>query len=208
MQSAIRRAEREGFIVFAAGDRELRTRMEMESVEEFEELAVLFVDADDFGSFVGLQIREQHGALFAKLREPAAQRHSMRAGFFIGETFQKKSFDFGRDGVLQAFGFVVGFGPGEADDVGKQHFGELMAEGHALGNGAAFAGEINVAVASDGYEIVAAHAFERGSDGGRSDVQLFSQARADGRLAFFDKFPDGFEVVFLGDAGFCSHLDR
>src|SRR6266404_4065723 len=83
-----------------------------------------------------------------------------------------------------------------------------MAQGHAFGYGAAFASQADLAIAGNRDQIVAAHAFERGSNGGRSYAQFFSQARADGRLAFFEQFPDGFEVVFLGDAGFCAHETR
>jgi hypothetical protein len=47
-----------------------------------------------------LQIGEQDCALFAKLREATAQRNSVRAGFFVRETFQEKRLYFGRDGVF------------------------------------------------------------------------------------------------------------
>ena len=126
----------------------------------------------------------------------------MRTGFFVGKTFQQKSFDLRRDGVFEALCFIVRFGPRQADNVGEQHFGELVTECHAFGNGAAFAREIDMAVASDRDEIIAAHTLERGSDGGRSYAKFFGQSRADGRLALFEELPDSFEVIFLGDAGF------
>jgi hypothetical protein len=99
----------------------------------------------------------------------------------------------------------MSFGPRQADDIGEQHFGELMAESHVFGDGAAFASEADLTVAGNGDKVVAAHAFERGGNCGRSYAQFFSEARADGRLAFLEEFPDSFEVVFLRDAGFCSH---
>jgi hypothetical protein len=180
----------------------------MQVVQEFQEFAVFFVDADDFGAIVGLQVGEEDGALFAELREAAAKRYSVRTGLFIGETLEEKSFDLWRDSVLEAFRLIVSFGPGEADDVGKQHFGELMAEGHTFGDGAAFARQVDATIASYGDEIVTAHAFEGGSYRGRSDAEFLRKPRADGRLAFLDKFPDGFEIVFLGDAGFFTHEIR
>ena len=137
-----------------------------------------------------------------RLRETAAQRHSVRTGFFVGETLEEESFDFRRDGMFKTLCFIVGLGPGQTDDVREQHFGELVTECHAFGNGAAFAREIDMAVASDRDEIIAAHTLERGSDGWRSYAKLFGQSRADWWLALFEELPDSFEVIFLGDAGF------
>jgi hypothetical protein len=206
MESTVGGAKGERFIVFATGYGNLCSGVEMEAIEEFEKFSVFFVDTNDFGTFVGLQIREQDSTLFAKLREASAKGDAVRARPFVCEALEEKSFYFRRDGMFEAFGFVVGFGPGEADDVGEKHFGKLVAEGHVFCDGAAFAREIDVAVAGNGDEVIAAHAFERSGDGGRSYTELFSKARADGRLTFFEKLPDGFEVVFLGDAGFCAHL--
>ena len=67
------------------------------------------------------------------------------------------------------FGFVVGFGPGEADNVGEEHFGELMTEDHAFGELTAFAGKIDAAGTIDANEVVAREAFERSGDSGRRD---------------------------------------
>jgi hypothetical protein len=72
VKSAVGAADGESFIVFAAGDRELGAGVEMQVVEEFQEFTILFVDADDFGPVVSLQIGEQHGALFAELRDAAS----------------------------------------------------------------------------------------------------------------------------------------
>ncbi len=52
--------------------------------------------------------------------------------------------------MFQAFGLIMGLGPGNADDVSEQHLGELMAEGHVFGYGAAFAGEVDVTIAGYG----------------------------------------------------------
>ena len=74
----------------------------------------------------------------------------MGTGFFVGETFEEERFDFWRDGVFEAFGLIMGFGPRNADDLSEQHLGELMAEGHVFGYGAAFAGEVDVTIAGYG----------------------------------------------------------
>jgi hypothetical protein len=197
VKSAAGGTESERFIVLAAGDGELRAGVEMEAVEEFEKFSIFLVNANDFGAFVGLQVGEKYSALLAELRETAAQWNAVRARFFVGESFEEKSFNFWRDGVFEALGFIMRFGPREAYDVGEQHFGELMAKGHAFRDTAAFAGEIDVAVARNRDEIVAAHAFDGGGDGRRCDVEFLGKARANGWQALFEELPDGFEVVFL-----------
>ena len=62
--------------------------------------------------------------------------------------------------MFETFGFIVSFGPGEADDFGEEHFGELMAQREALGYFAAFAGEIDAAGAIDFDVAIASHALE------------------------------------------------
>jgi hypothetical protein len=204
MDGAARDAEGEGFVVLAPGDSHQSAGMEVQAIEKFEELAVFFVHANDFGGFTGVEIGEQDGSLFAELGEAAAEGNAVGAGFFARETFEEEGFDFGRDGVLETLGFVVSLGPGEADDVGEEHFRELVPEGEASGDATAFASEVNTAIAGYADQIVAAHAFDGGGYGGRGDAKLLGQAGADGLVPFLDKFPDGFEVVFLGDAGFVA----
>ena len=80
-------------------------------VEKFEELPVLFVDANNFGGIVELQFRKKDRAFLAKLSESAAQGNSVRTGFVSRKALHEESFDFGGDGVLHAFGFGVRFGP-------------------------------------------------------------------------------------------------
>ena len=180
----------------------------MKAIEEFEKFSIFFVNTNNLGAFVGLQVGKKDGTSFAELGKASAQRDSVRAGFFVGEPFQKECFDFRRDGMFEAFSFVVGFGPRKTNHVGEQHFGELMAQRHAFGDRATFAREIDVAIARDRDQIIAAHAFDRGSDRRWSDTEFLGQARADWRLAFFDEFPYRLEVVFLGNAGFCSHFGK
>ena len=116
----------------------------------------------------------------------------------------EERFDFRRDGVLEALGFRVGFGPRKADDFGEKHFGELMAEHEVLGDFAAFGGEQDLATALNFDVAVARHAFDGGGDGGRSDVEFLGQASADGELVFLAHFPNGLEVIFLRNAGFIA----
>src|SRR5579862_17412 len=112
MDGAACDAEGEGLVVLAFGDDHLSARMKVQAIEKFEELAVFFVHADDFGGFAGVEIGEQDGALFAELGEPTAEGNAVRAGLLACETFQEKRFNFGRDGVFETFGFVVSPGPG------------------------------------------------------------------------------------------------
>jgi len=116
-------AKSHGFVVLALFDAEFCAGTQMQAVKEFQELTVFFVDADNFRGIFRAQFREQHDALFAKLSNATANRNAVGATASVAEAFQKKGLDFGRDGMLEAFGFVVGFGPGEADNVGEEHFG-------------------------------------------------------------------------------------
>src|SRR4029077_8052328 len=49
--------------------------------------------------------------------------------------------------------------------------------------------------------IIACHAFQSGGHRGRSDSKLLGNAGANGNFFFFEHFPDGLQVVFLGNAG-------
>ena len=52
-----------------------------------------------------LQFGKKDRAFLAKLGESAAQGNAMRTGFVSRKALHEESFDFGGDGVLQAFGF-------------------------------------------------------------------------------------------------------
>ena len=204
MDGLVGHAEGESFVVAALKDIECCGGEQVEVLDELEEAFVLFVDAEDFGGVAGAKFGEKDAALLAKLGDTTVQGNAMRAGLVIGKALKEKSFDFGRDGVLHALGFGVGFGPGETDDFGEKHFGELMAEHEMLGNFAAFGGEMDLAAAMDFDVAVAGHAFEGCSDGGRSDCELFGEAGADGNLVVLDHFPNGLEVIFLRNTGFIA----
>ena len=197
-------AEGHGFVVLAFEDFDFCGGTKMEVFEKIEEAFFLFVDTNNFGGIVELQFRKKHRAFLAKLSESAAQGNPMRTGFVSSETLHEESFDFGGDGVFHALGFGMRFGPGEADDFREKHLGELVAEREMLGDFAALGGEKNASTALNFDVTIACHAFEGGGDGWRSDVELFSEASADGHLVFFEHFPDGFEVVFARNAGFVA----
>src|SRR5271156_4726529 len=76
-----------------------------------------------------------------------------------------------------------------------------MAQDQMLRDSLPFARKRNAPVASYVKVARAGHAFERGGNGWRRDAKILSQPRADRDLFFLHNFPDGFEVVFLGDAG-------
>ena len=128
----------------------------------------------------------------------------MRAAFLVGKSLEQELFDFRRNRVLQPFGFIVRFGPRQADHVGEQHLRKLMAQRQALGDLPAFFAEIDAAGALDFHEAVARHALERRGYRWRRDIQFFGEARADRRLIFFEHFPDGLQIIFLGYAGFLA----
>src|SRR6266404_1031909 len=64
--------------------------------------------------------------------------------------------------------------------------------------------EVDAAFALHADMPVACHALQRGSHCRRSYIQLFRQTRADGRLPLLEHLVDGFEVIFLRNAGFIS----
>ena len=194
-------AEGHGFVVLALQDFDLGGRTKMEVFEKFQETLFLFVDANNFGGIVELQLGEKNRAFFAKLSKSPTQGNSMRTGFVSREALGKESFDFRRNGVLHAFGFGMRFGPGQADDFGEEHFGELVAKREMLSNSAALGGEENASTALNFDMAIASHALDGSSDGRRSDVEFLGEASADGHRIFFQHFPDGFEVVFARNAG-------
>jgi hypothetical protein len=83
----------------------------MKVLEKFEEAFFLFLDTNNFGGIVKLQFGKKDRAFLAKLGESAAQGNAMRTGLVSREALHEESFDFGRDGVLHAFGFGMRFGP-------------------------------------------------------------------------------------------------
>src|ERR1041384_67525 len=127
MQSAVCRADCKSFIVLPAFDSKFRSRLKVQSIQKFQKISVFFVDADDLGALVGLQIGKQDRAVSAELRESAAQGNAMRAGFFASETFKQKRFDFWGNGMFQTLRFVVRLGPRQTNYIGEQHLSELMA---------------------------------------------------------------------------------
>jgi hypothetical protein len=176
----------------------------VQTVEEFEEAFIFFVDAKNFGGIVGAEFGEQDAALFAELRNAAVDGNAVRAGFVVGETLDEQGFDFGGDGVLHALGFGVRLGPRETDDFGEQNLGELVTNHEAVSEAAAFGSEKDASTTAHLDVTIAGHALESGGDGGRSDVEFFGEAGADGDLVFLKHFPNGLEVIFLRNTGFIA----
>ena len=110
--------------------------------------------------------------------------------------------------MLHPFGFGVGPGPGQADDFGEKHFGELVTQHEVLRKFAALRGELDGAATLDFDMAVAGHAFDGGSHGGGGDVKFFGEPGADRGLLFFEHFPNRFEVIFLRNAGFIAAQRR
>jgi len=129
----------------------------MEAFEEFEEAFVLFIDAEDFGGFAGAEFGEENGAVFAQFGDAAPHGDAVRTGFVAGETLHEERFDLRRNGVLHALGFGVGFGPGEADNFGEEHFGKLMAKHEVPGDFASVGGEEDTSTTLDLDVAIAGH---------------------------------------------------
>jgi hypothetical protein len=106
--------------------------------------------------------------------------------------------------VLHALGFGVRLGPRETDDFGEQNLGELVTNHEAVSEAAAFGSEKDASTTAHLDVTIAGHALESGGDGGRSDVEFFGEAGADGDLVFLKHFPNGLEVIFLRNTGFIA----
>jgi hypothetical protein len=198
-----RDGERHGLVVFALVDAQARARAKVKSVEKFQESRVAFVDAQNFAGPSYLDLGEPEGAvLAAKMGHPAKERDTMRAAAIAAEAIEQESNDLGGDAVLEAFSFLMRAGPFETDHFGEKFFGEAMPEDQMLRGSLPLRGEFDAAVAAHAEITAASHALQRGRDGGRRDTEVLGQARADGDLLLLDKLPDGFEVVFLRNAGF------
>lgn len=204
VNGAARGAQRHGFVILAFLHFDLGAGTQAQFFEEFQKLRVFFVDGDDFRFIAGLKLGKEQCAFFAQLGDAAAERNSVRTALVRGKPFDEQRFHFGRNGVLKAFGFIVSARPGQTNDVGEQHFRQLMTQGHTLRDLAAFCGQIDAAGAVHANEVVAGHAFQRGGDGRRSDVEGFGDTGAYGRAVFLEKFPNGLQVIFLGYAGFIA----
>src|SRR6266852_4132398 len=76
-----------------------------------------------------------------------------------------------------------------------------MAQREALGKLASLARKVDAAEAVHAHMPIAGHALQGCGDRGRGHVEFFSEACADGRLVLFEHLPDGFEVIFLRNAG-------
>src|SRR6267143_3817244 len=76
-----------------------------------------------------------------------------------------------------------------------------MAQGKTLGKLPPLARKIDAAEAVHAHMTIAGHALQGCRDCGRGYVEFFGEACADGRLVLFEHLPDGFEVIFLLNAG-------
>ena len=78
--------ERHRFVVLAPFDRKFCTRTQAKAVQEFQKLAVLFVDTNNFGFVLGAKFGQRDNALFAELRDTAADGYAVWASTFVAET--------------------------------------------------------------------------------------------------------------------------
>src|SRR5215475_11846843 len=60
------------FIVLAPRHRQLCARMKLKLVQKFKKPGILFVNADDLGPRLGVEVRKQHRPLLLELRDAPA----------------------------------------------------------------------------------------------------------------------------------------
>src|SRR3984885_16148168 len=71
---------------------------------------------------------------------------AMRADSSFAKFGEEFGFEVGRDGVLEAFGFVVDLPPFHAEEFGEHAFDEVVAQRELAGDLAAGGGETKVAI--------------------------------------------------------------
>ena len=87
--------KRHRLVVLAFFDGEFFAGTQAKAIQEFQKLAVLFVNTNNFGFVPGAKFRERNNALFAKLRNAAANGDAVRTGAVVSEAFQEELLDFG-----------------------------------------------------------------------------------------------------------------
>ena len=100
-----------------------------------------------------------------------------------------------REGVLEAVRLLVGSRPVQPEHVGEPALEQTMPARHGLGDAEALGGEADLLLARQADIAVALHAPERLGDGGRGDVHVPGEARADHRLVAAGEVVDGAEIV-------------
>lgn len=128
---------------------------------------------------------------------------AMRADSSFAKFGEEFGFEVGRDGVLEAFGFVVDLPPFHAEELGEHAFDEVVAQRELAGDLAAGGGETKVAIGLNADQSILLQTANSHSDGGSGDLQPVSESRGDDGFTFTFGFEDSFEVVFLGDS---NHL--
>jgi hypothetical protein len=117
-----------GLVIFALMDADVGAGAELEALHEFEELGIFFEDAQDFVGAGDFRVGQTHCAEFAaEFGHASEERNAVGAADVAAEAFQQQVGDFGRNAVLEAFGFFVGARPIDADHFGEKFFGEPVA---------------------------------------------------------------------------------
>src|SRR5262249_40936519 len=88
--------ERHRFVVLAPFDRKSCTRTQAKAGQEFQKLAVLFVDTNNFRFVLGVKLGKRNNSLFAQLRDAAANGDAVWTSAVVAETLEEELLDFGR----------------------------------------------------------------------------------------------------------------
>jgi hypothetical protein len=194
-------AQRESLVVTTFNDFHLTGGQQVEVLQKIKEAFIFLINTKNDAGISRLEFGKKNTTLLPKFSHAAAQRNTVRASFVSGKAFQQERFDLRRNRMFQALRFRVGFGPRQADHLREKHFCQLMAKHQVLSYLAALCSQQNLAAALDFDMSITRHALDRSGDRGRSNVKFFGKARADGKLVLLAHFPNGFEVIFLRDAG-------
>src|SRR6266700_4379426 len=198
------RAQRHRFIVLAPQHFHGRRRTQMQTLQKFQELFILFVDAQYFSRFQRAQIRQQYCPLPPQLGDSSSKGNAVWAGLFVAEALQDERLHFRRDGMLHSLRLVVSLRPGQADHFRQQHLRKLVPQREVFGKLSSLLRQVDPPASFHAHVAVARHPLQRGGHRRRCNVQFLREPRADVRVILFQHFPDGLQVIFLRYACFFS----
>src|SRR6267154_2748735 len=199
-------SEGESLVVVAFEEPQLGSGTDAAGFEEFEEVAVAFIDSADGVGGAGSGVGEQKEATMAAaggafhLAEVA-----VGTGAGLAQLGQEFGFEIGGDVVLEALGFVVNFPPFHAEEFGQHAFDEVVAEREFAGDLASGGGEAQVSVGLNADQAIFFKTTHRHGDRRSGNLEPVGEAGGDNGFTFALGLEDGFEIVFFR-AG--DHLGR
>lgn len=174
MHGVICGAQRHGFVVLTLENFDLCAGAEAKIFQKIEEPFILLIDAQNFCGFVGAKFGKKDAALLAELGDATIDGDAVRTGLRLPKRLSCN-----------------------ASTSGEMACSMRSASAWALAQERPLRHQL-------AEMPIAGHALNGGSDCRGRNVEFFGEPGADGDLLFLEHFPNGFEVIFLRDAGFIA----